>query len=258
MILRIFTFYIFRCVLICLPVLWLCGCAKKDKQDDTPPAFYTWMYLDVSHEMNGSQLVRNTKLYTNPAGETFRVSQFRYYLSNFALVDDAGKTIQLASAYFLVDDAVDSTKHLRLDSLPAGTYKALRFLVGVDSARNNSGVQSGALAPENGMFWTWNSGYIMAKLEGTSDAVASPAHAFQWHVGGFKGPYNVLKTVELPLAFHVGAYTAAIPRFNVVAGLDKWFAPNTASFAQSPVIMAPGEAALNIAKNYQQMFSIKN
>nr|WP_295875291.1 MbnP family protein [uncultured Chitinophaga sp.] len=258
MILRIFTSYIFRCVLICLPILWLCGCAKKDKKDDPPPVFYTQLSLDVSHEMNGSPLVRGTRSYTNAAGEKFIISQFRYYLSNFALVDNAGKIIPLASAYFLINDAVDSTKRLRLDSVPAGTYTAIRFLIGVDSARNNSGVQSGALAPENGMFWTWNSGYIMAKLEGTSDAVASPTHEFQWHVGGFKGPYNVLKTVQLPLSFHITPYTAAIPHFNMVADLGKWFAPNTASFAQTPVIMAPGEAALNIAKNYQQMFSIKN
>lgn len=258
MILRIFTSYIFRCVLICLPILWLCGCAKKDKTEDPPPAFYTRMSLDISHEMNGSQLVRNTTSYTNPAGETFVISKFRYYLSNFALVDDAGKTIPLASAYFLIDDAVDSTKRLQLDSVPVGNFTAVRFLIGVDSARNNSGVQSGALAPENGMFWTWNSGYIMAKLEGTSNAIASPTQGFEWHVGGFRGTYNVLKTVQLPVSFRVTPYMAAIPHFNMVANVGKWFAPNEASFAKTPIIMAPGETALAIANNYQQMFSIKN
>ncbi|MBC9930357.1 MbnP family protein [Chitinophaga qingshengii] len=259
MILRIFTSYIFRGVLLCLATLWLSGCAKKDKaQDPPPPAYYTRLGLEFSHEMNGSPLVRNTQPYTNPAGETFLVTKFRYYLSNFALVDDAGKNIPLASAYFLIDDAVDSTKRILLDSVPAGTFTAIRFLIGVDSARNNSGVQSGALDPVNGMFWTWNSGYIMAKLEGTSDAIDLPAKGFEWHVGGFKGPYNVLKTVQLPVNFRVIPFTAALPNFKVVANVGKWFAPNAASFAQTPVIMGPGEAALNIANNYQQMFSIKN
>jgi hypothetical protein len=51
----------------------------------------------------------------------------------------------------------------------------IRFLLGVDSARNVSGIQTGALDPARGMFWTWNSGYVMAKIEGSSPSAHVPA-----------------------------------------------------------------------------------
>ena len=52
--------------------------------------------------------------------------------------------------------------------MPAGNYNSLSFLLGVDSMHNVSGAQTGALDPANDMFWTWNSGYVMAKMEGAS------------------------------------------------------------------------------------------
>jgi hypothetical protein len=35
---------------------------------------------------------------------------------------------------------------------------AIKFLLGVDSLKNVSGIQTGALDPAKGMFWTWNTG----------------------------------------------------------------------------------------------------
>ncbi|RBL92240.1 MbnP family protein [Chitinophaga flava] len=259
MVLRIYTSFTFRCILLCLSILWLSSCSKKDKSStEDPPVLYSRLTLNFSHVMNGSPLVRSSSTYINPSGESFVISRFRYYLSNFSLVNDAGKTVILPPAYFLIDDATDSTKRISLDSIPQGNYTALRFMIGVDSARNNSGVQSGALAPENGMFWTWNSGYIMAQMEGYADAVASPTHQFQFHVGGFKGPYNVLKIVSLPVKLGINPTMSVVPQLNIVADAAKWFTPDTVSFKQAAVIMAEGTNALRIANNYQQMFSIKN
>jgi hypothetical protein len=61
----------------------------------------------------------------------------------------------------------------------------MEFMIGVDSARNNSGAQTGALDPTNGMFWSWSTGYIMAKFEGTSAQSPAAANALKFHIGGF-------------------------------------------------------------------------
>ena len=55
--------------------------------------------------------------------------------------------------------------------LPEGDYTELQFLLGVDSLHNVSGAQTDDLDPAKDMFWTWNSGYVMAKMEGNSPAV---------------------------------------------------------------------------------------
>ena len=51
------------------------------------------------------------------------------------------------------------TKHL-LANAPFDLY------LGVDSVLNYNGVHEGALDPINGMYWTWQTGYIHCKLEG--------------------------------------------------------------------------------------------
>ncbi len=69
------------------------------------------------------------------------------------------------------------------------------FLLGVDSLHNVSGAQTDALDPAKDMFWTWNTGYVMAKLEGNSPSSALVNNKYEFHVGGFSGKYNVLKKI---------------------------------------------------------------
>lgn len=214
------------------------------------------LQLSFTHLMGQQPLVRNQATYTNAAGETFTISRFRYFLSNFSLETTNGSIVTLPPAYFLVDDAIDSSKNIRLESIPAGKYKSIRFLIGVDSIRNVSGVQSGALAVETGMFWTWNSGYIMAQIEGHSPAVNTPMQEFLFHCGGYKSKDGVLKYVTLPFPEPLTLPAADQPRINLTADVEKWFLPDTVSFKKITVIMAPGVKARQVAGNYQHMFNI--
>lgn len=214
------------------------------------------LQLSLTHLMGAQPLVRKTVTYTNASGETFTISRFRYFLSNFSLEAANGRVVTLPPAYFLVDDAIDSTKNIRLDHIPAGQYKSIRFLIGVDSVHNVSGVQSGALAVESGMFWTWNSGYIMAQIEGHSPVIASPLQEFIFHCGGYKEKDQVLKYVTLPFPQPLTVAAEKEPRIHLSADVEKWFLPDTVSFKKIAVIMAPGVKARQVAGNYQHMFSI--
>ena len=62
--------------------------------------------------------------------------------------------------------------------------------MGVDSIRNVSGAQQAALPPSNGMFWSWSTGYIFLKAEGTSPQSAN--NSFMFHLGGFMNPNNIV------------------------------------------------------------------
>lgn len=214
------------------------------------------LQLSFTHLMGQQPLVRKEITYTNASGEAFTISRFRYFLSNFSLEAVNGNMVTLPPAYFLVDDAIDSSKNILLDSIPAGEYKSIRFLIGVDSIRNVSGVQSGALAVESGMFWTWNSGYIMAQIEGHSAAVNTPMQEFLFHCGGYKTKDGVLKYVTLPLPQPVTIAAGKQPRINLTADVERWFLPDTVSFKKITVIMAPGVKARQVAGNYQHMFNI--
>jgi hypothetical protein len=75
------------------------------------------------------------------------------------------------------------------------TYDKFQFDLGIDSTTNVSGAMGGALDPTNGMYWTWQSGYINFKLEGRSISCDTRNHEFQFHLGGYSIPFSSLQTI---------------------------------------------------------------
>ena len=126
----------------------------------------------------------------------------------------------------------------------------------MDSADNVSGAQAGALDPVNGMFWTWTTGYVMAKLEGTSPFVTGSAtNEFSYHVGGFKEPYSAIKTITLPVSVFMKKDTSIT--ISIDADINTWFShASPLKLSETPACHAPGELARKIADNYEGMFYI--
>src|SRR3954453_11162725 len=132
----------------------------------------------------GDETIQADSIYQNAFGETFSVHNFKYYISNITL-NDAEKNQSFPDKYFLIDNADSSSQQIELNT-SLKNITAIKFLLGVDSLKNVSGVQTGALDPAKGMFWTWNTGYVMAKLDGNSPSANMPQHAFSYHIGGYK------------------------------------------------------------------------
>lgn len=202
------------------------------------------------------------KPYRNYFQETYSVKTFKYYISDLKLINsNANKVVKVAeNSYFLIDESGAGTEYIGVKA-PANKYDRIAFTIGVDSAKNVSGAQTGALDPANGMFWTWNSGYIMAKLEGNSPLSTEADNRIQYHIGGFKQADNVLKKVVLPfpgntaLEFLANSYAT----ITITANVNAWFNnPNELHIAQVPVCMTPGDFSKKIAANYSKMFSLVN
>ena len=206
----------------------------------------------IFHHKAGNEELVLGNTYTTPLGEKITVQKFRYYVSNISVTDTKGIQTILPVDYFLVDEADSFSKIINL-SLPFADIRSIQFLLGVDSIRNVSGVQTGSLDPMKGMFWTWNSGYIMAKLEGTSEASAIGGHYYTYHIGGFKGESNTLKTISLSLP----ETKETIQEIHITADINTWFKNKTElKISETPVCHMPGPLARKIADNYSSMFSI--
>jgi hypothetical protein len=209
--------------------------------------------------VKGKPVELNTGNYTNPFGETYSVTKLKYYISHVSLVK--GKAVFFETeSYHLVDESKPDDLHFSF-ALGAGEYNSLNFLLGVDSLHNVSGAQTGALDPLNDMFWTWNSGYVMAKLEGKSPQSKLVNNKLEYHIGGFMGENNVLKNITLSfppgkiLNIQEGETTEII----IEADIDKWWQqPNDIKIAERAVCSTPGALAKKIADNYSKMFSIKD
>ncbi|MCW3087887.1 MAG: hypothetical protein JWQ78_1273 [Sediminibacterium sp.] len=209
------------------------------------------LVLQLQHTVGGEILsLGNT--YTNCLGEHITIEKFKYYLSNFSVTDDKGRTTRLPVQYFLVNEDDSLSKTISL-AVPAGNIRSIRFLMGVDSMRNVSGVQTGALDPLNGMFWTWNSGYIMAKLEGSSEESALPNHYFMFHVGGFRKGQNTARLITLDLP----PEQKAAKELSIRAEINQWFCSKSEiRISETPISHTPGAFAVQVANNYSTMFSI--
>ncbi len=143
----------------------------KDDSNNSGPAQPGTVTLDLTN-VAGTVNVDETGAtsYTNSSGESFTVTKLKYYISNVRLLNADSVVYSLPDGYFLVDESNQPSTKLSFPNVPGGAYTSIKFTLGVDSARNVSGAQTGALDPANGMFWTWSSGYIFYKLEGTSTA----------------------------------------------------------------------------------------
>lgn len=242
-------------ILSFVTIFALAACNKKDNNTTTPAANGK-VKLEFFNVAGESNLNLNNQWYTNANGDSFTVSRFNYYISNVSLKSTSGATYTEDNSYHLVQQEDASSTSFDMTGVPEGNYTSITFTIGVDSLHNVSGAQSGALDPVNGMFWSWNTGYIMLKFEGNSPKSTEPDGKLMFHCGGFSGANSVLRTVTLnfPSAIQVGSST---PHVHLQADVLQLFnSPNKIDFSKLMIIHMPGTDAKNIADNYANMFTI--
>lgn len=209
------------------------------------------------NNVKGSKIVFNDSTYTNPFGEKYTITKLRYYVTNVSL-QNGHNNFKEKNSYHLIDESKAASQVIKF-SVPAGDYNSIQFLLGVDSLHNVSGAQTDDLDPTKDMFWTWNTGYVMAKMEGNSPESKLVNNKFEFHIGGFSGPYNVLKHVHLNFPGK-NMYFNAGKTYEIIISADIntwWKHPHDIKISEHANITSPGENAKNISDNYVNMFHIE-
>lgn len=256
-------------VFAAVPALLLVSSGTKPGAID-PPKKMAPLIIRFDNVVGNDDLELNSKEYVNSSQEHFTVSQLQYFVSNIKLRREDGKlqVVNQPENYFLIQENVAVTQTIQLN-VPAGDYNQLSFVLGVDSLRNTMNIsqRTGVLDPassmDNGMYWTWNSGYIFFKMEGESKAAATDPtgnRRFRFHIGGFGGysapTINNIKTITLDLkpAGVVKAKKGRKPVIVLQADVLKVFNATTpVSIATHPSVMF-SDYSVNIANNYSMMF----
>lgn len=243
--------------ILCAFLFLLCGCQKELKNEDSTEGSHT-VRVVFQPVVQGEPLTFN-QAYTNAFGEDYTVTAFRFYISALSLKNNnSGLPATSEVKYRLVDAAIANTLSF---SVPTGqnALNGLAFQIGIDSIDNVSGAQSGDLDPAKGMFWTWNSGYIMAKLEGSSSYSTVPDGNFTYHIGGFSGENKTMRSVSLftPQNQQITLMDNRTVTILVNADIDKWFhGAHALSIASNAFVHSPGSLAKLYADNYAGMFTI--
>lgn len=248
--------YLTFCVLF--TCFLLASCVKDTKIEPLQPnqKDTTQLIIDFTAMANAEKLVSANKTYTNSSGDFFSVNMFNYYISNVKLTDEDGSVFTEPESYHLIKH-VEGKTSFTIKKLPTGNYTQIEFLIGVDSIRNISGAQVGALDVANQMFWEWESGYIFFKLEGnyvSSSVTTEEGYAI--HIGGFKGEFKCLQTVKLNLNTILNASKAKPSKIHINTIVDEIFkTPKHIGF--DSYYGAIGDPMFkSISENYKDMFVV--
>ncbi|MBP6089903.1 MAG: hypothetical protein KA521_01505 [Crocinitomicaceae bacterium] len=177
--------------LLCTMLLLALACKKEDNNPVAAEA--GTVKLIMTHrwdENNTTNFLLDIPLLHPSTNDTLTFTTFKYYLSNVRLKRTDGTWWIHPESYFLIDLSDLNSSMLTIPNVPIGTYSAMEYTLGVDSLRNISGAQGGALSISNNMFWSWNTGYIMTKAEGISNN--SSSGSFSFHLAGFEGADNIV------------------------------------------------------------------
>lgn len=169
-----------------------CNCKKNIPSPDAE------IKLRMRQTVDGKLLTLGSMQYTNASGNLYEVNVLKYYLSNFEFQNQNGVKTNLPA--YLIFDGKDQISAVEvLGKLKNDTYTQLTIHLGVDSVRNHTGTQDGALDPMHGMFWVWSSGYIFFKHEGTFRNASGANQALRFHLG----TDTAYTPIEIPLNLEV-------------------------------------------------------
>lgn len=189
----------------------------------------------------GSEKLEVEKKYTLKDDVVF-ISKLKFYVSDINL-KKSGKTVfKTPEKSYLID----SENRLKIDFDKNSTedFDEIQFNIGIDSLTNVSGAMGGDLDPVNGMYWSWQSGYINFKIEGNSENSGAVHKDFQFHIGGYSKPFETLQRVILPLKRNQNIIFVDVSRFLSEIDLNKTHS-----------VMSTGENAVVLARQFQKIFS---
>ncbi|MEH0158465.1 MbnP family protein [Limibacter armeniacum] len=246
---------------ICLAsLLLLLGC---DKENEATKNVQLSIQLELL--MDGAPLVLEEQHYTNALGETFEVSDFRFYLTNISLQGESSDAAfsESESYHLIAHDGMSNEASFTVSGIPSKQYDTITFAVGVDPDRNYSIDNTGDLDPNNAMAWNWNTGYKFVLLEGKYYPDGGEARGLAYHIGGDDN-YRV---VTLPAAMDLSKGDGTL---KLKVNVDKIFgdkaeqslpeASRKTTFItlerNGPEDTMFGPYTQLIANNYAQMFEV--
>ena len=175
------------------------------------------------------------------------IDNLKFYISNLKIIRKNKIVFQDSLPARLID--IENKNSLSINVKNRLKFDKIVFNLGIDSLTNVSGALGGDLDPTNGMYWTWQSGYINFKLEGKDPLCKSRHQKFQYHLGGYAAPYNSLQQISLNLDKKSTRAEIRLPIDTFLKAVN----PQNQS-----EIMSPGSRAVELSAILKQLFVVKS
>jgi cytochrome c peroxidase len=159
------------------------------------------LQVGITPKVSGENLQPASLRYQTSAGETFSITRVSYLLSDFALQRGDGLWLELSNTVAWLDFE-QNHQSFRLEAIPPGEFRSIRFLVGLNTKLNHADIATfpagHPLNPNlNGLHWSWQGGYIFLALEGLWRNNAGELDGWAYHLA--RDTNATLITVAAPL-----------------------------------------------------------
>lgn len=192
-------------------------------------------------KINNEKLELGKTYFSSILKDSLRVDLLKFYVSNIKLLK-RDTVVASIDGYYLID--MQNKKSISFSSNEKIDFDSISFEIGVDSATHELGAMDGDLDPTKGMYWTWQSGYIFFKMEGSLNLLKSNKGSFTYHIGGYNQMFPTIKKLTFPARptkdIHI---LIDIDRF-----LEKW------NCVLVPEIMSPSAKASEFSNLFKYLF----
>lgn len=203
------------------------------------------IYVHFPLKFNNTPLELKKEYVTN-FNQKIKISTFKIFISNFKIDFEDNTNHIEPNSYHLLTTENNKSFTFPITKNSNKKIKRIHFSIGVDSIESVSGALDGALDPTSGMYWSWQSGYINIKLEGTSPSCTTPKKEFTFHIGGYAHPNNAMRNISL--AVNINSNTIEIP-------IDLSKLLNELDLRKTDGIMSPGKKAMDFADLFVKTLS---
>ena len=152
---------------------------------------------------------------------------------------------QRYQVYHFIEGTKKNEYQIEISHLELARITSASFQLGVDSVTHYKEIGCCGIAPDNDMYWTWQSGYIGFKLEGQD----VENNKWQYHLGGFQWPNRSDQRIELGPSFKM------TNKWNIELHLTKEL---FVEMNRSPYkVMSPGRQSTALMHELSQSFLIR-
>lgn len=212
--------------------------------------------FEFEHSVGTTELIQDSIMYTNAAGNNYSVITLKYFISDITLYKSGGGNIFIDETHYV--DAFDPTTLTYTTSTTleqASSYDSIRFIFGLDTVKNQDGLFVNP--PESNMAWppAMGKGFHYMKMEGKYDSSGTILN-YNTHTGESMGnPYYV--TVTLPSSsFTVGANSVEA---HINMDINKWYDNPVYNFNTfGMMIMGNQTAQQQLMQNGENVFSLEH
>ncbi|CAN5352421.1 hypothetical protein BH09BAC5_BH09BAC5_11700 [soil metagenome] len=152
--------------------------------------------LHFKPTFNDNELITGKKYFCTDSKDSISIDLLSFYISGITFLQNDKIVAEEKNSYHLINISDTTSLKICCKLSKAISFDKIIFNLGIDSTTNVSGVMGGDLDPTKGMYWTWQSGYINLKLEGTDNYSNARDHEFQFHLGGYMQPNYSMQKIE--------------------------------------------------------------